>query len=157
MAQWMRWHEFSGHLTRVLLKVDRASMYHALEVRVPMLDRDLVEMACRIDWRSCIDLKTGRGKLPLRAALLRRVTFQTGLKRGFTVAMSEWMRGALRPMFEAEVLSRNEIAGMPLKRDRLRSEFRDHLERRIDVGWGLWRLLSLCLWEKRHLRATYAA
>jgi asparagine synthase (glutamine-hydrolysing) len=156
MAQWIRWHEFSGHLTRVLLKVDRASMYHGLEVRVPMLDRELVELAFRLDWRSCIDLESGRGKLPLRAALSRHASFQTELKRGFTVAMSEWIRGALRPIFEENVLPRYEIVGMPIRRNRLRSEFRDHLEGRIDVGWGLWRLLSLCLWEKRHYRAIYA-
>ena len=52
-AQWMRWNEFVGHLTMVLLKVDRASMYHSLEVRVPLLDREVIDVASRVDWRSC--------------------------------------------------------------------------------------------------------
>jgi asparagine synthase (glutamine-hydrolysing) len=156
MAQWMRRHEFTGHLTRVLQKVDRASMYHGLEVRVPLLDRELVELACRIDWRASLDIAGGLGKLPLRAALRRHSAFQTESKRGFTVAMSEWLRGALRPIFEDVVLSRAEIIGMPLCRDQLRRDFQDHLEQRVDLGWGLWRLLSLCLWEKRHYRAAYA-
>ena len=156
MAQWMRRHEFTGHLTRVLQKVDRASMYHGLEVRVPLLDRELVELACRIDWRTSLDIASGLGKLPLRAALRRHSAFQTESKRGFTVAMSDWLRGELRPIFEGVVLSRAEIMGMPLRRDQLRNDFRAHLERRVDLGWGLWRLLSLCLWEKRHYRARYA-
>jgi len=96
------------------------------------------------------------GKRPLRAALRRHAAFQTESKRGFTVAMSEWMRGALRPIFEEEVLSRNEIMGMPICREQLRIDFRHHQERRSEVGWGLWRLLSLCRWEKRHYRAAYA-
>ena len=41
----MRWNEFVGHLTMVLLKVDRASMYHSLEVRVPLLDREVIDVA----------------------------------------------------------------------------------------------------------------
>ena len=44
-AQWMRWNEFVSHLTMVLLKVDRASMHHSLEVRVPLLDREVIEVA----------------------------------------------------------------------------------------------------------------
>jgi asparagine synthase (glutamine-hydrolysing) len=157
LAQWMRWNEFSGHLTRVLLKVDRASMYHSLEVRVPLLDREVVELASRIDWRSCIDLDRKLGKLPLRSSLARHVRFQSTAKRGFTVPMSEWMRGPLRPIFEDIVMLRSDIAGLPFDRKALRRLFSKHLARTTDCGWGLWRLLSICLWETRHCqRFAYA-
>ncbi|HXN85085.1 MAG TPA: asparagine synthase (glutamine-hydrolyzing) [Candidatus Binataceae bacterium] len=150
LAQWMRWNEFSGHLTKVLLKVDRASMYHSLEVRVPLLDREVVELASRIDWRSCIDLDRKLGKLPLRSSLARHVRFQSTAKRGFTVPMSEWMRGPLRPIFEDIVMPRGDIAGLPVDRKALHHLFSQHLDRTSDYGWGLWRLLSICLWENRH-------
>ena len=55
-AQWLRWNEFISHLTMVLLKVDRASMHHSLEVRVPLLDREVIDVASRVHWRSCLDL-----------------------------------------------------------------------------------------------------
>lgn len=151
LAQWMRWNEFTGHLTRVLLKVDRASMYHSLEVRLPMLDRELIDIACRVDWRSCIDLNTGIGKRPLRKSLSRHIPFQTTTKLGFTVPMGAWLRGPLRPVFEDIVMPRTEIVGLPIDRDELRQQFRRHLMG-ADLAWGLWRLLSICLWEKRHYR-----
>jgi asparagine synthase (glutamine-hydrolysing) len=152
LAQWIRWNEFSGHLTRVLLKVDRASMYHGLEVRVPLLDREVVEVATRIDWRSCLDLKRGVGKLPLRRSLAREIPFQTRAKRGFTVPMSDWLRGVLRPVFQDMVLGRSDLAGLPFDRKALREQYRRHLSGEEDQRWGLWRLLSLSLWEARHLR-----
>lgn len=152
LAQWIRWNEFTGHLTRVLLKVDRASMYHALEVRVPLLDREVVEVATRVSWRDCLDLAREEGKLPLRKALAREIPFQTRAKRGFTVPMSEWLRGVLRPVFEEMVLARTEIAGIPFDRAALRKQYRRHLSGKEDQRWGLWRLLSLSLWEARHVR-----
>jgi asparagine synthase (glutamine-hydrolysing) len=156
LAEWLRWNEFSGHLGRVLQKVDRASMHHSLEVRVPLLDREVLDVATRMDWRSCVDLRHGVGKLPLRALLERHVGFQTMRKRGFTVPMSSWLRGPLRPVFEDLVLSRHELLGLPMDRNALRRIFRRHLMRLEGSPWLLWRLLSLALWETRHFRPVPA-
>lgn len=152
-AQWLRWNEFVGHLTMVLQKVDRASMYHSLEVRVPLLDREVIDIAARVDWRSC--LKPGPngqdvGKLPLRRALARHVTHQSHAKKGFGVPMGRWLRGPLREVFESEVLSRDELVGLPLDRAAARSMFDRHLSDSADYGWGLWVLLSLSMWERNH-------
>jgi asparagine synthase (glutamine-hydrolysing) len=152
LAQWLRWNEYSGHLGRVLQKVDRASMHHSLEVRVPLLDREVVEVATRVDWASCVDVRRNIGKLPLRASLRRHLPFQTGPKRGFTVPMSEWLRGPLRPLFEDLVLSRCDVMGLPLNQVELERVFRRHQTRIQSSPWLLWRLLSLALWEARHYR-----
>jgi asparagine synthase (glutamine-hydrolysing) len=152
LAQWIRWNEYTGHLARVLQKVDRASMHHSLEVRVPLLDREVIDVATRVDWRSSVDLGREVGKLPLRAALERRVGFQTIRKRGFDVPMASWLRGPLRPIFEDLVLSRGELLGLPLERAELARVFRRHVMRLESSEWLLWRLLSLALWEARHFR-----
>lgn len=152
LAQWIRWNEYTGHLARVLQKVDRASMYHSLEVRVPLLDREVVDVATRVDWRSSVDLGRNMGKLPLRAALERRVGFQTMRKRGFGVPMASWLRGPLRPLFEDLVLARNELLGLPFEQAELGRVFRRHVMRLESSEWLLWRLLSLALWEVRHFR-----
>jgi asparagine synthase (glutamine-hydrolysing) len=154
-AQWLRWNEFVSHLTMVLLKVDRGSMYNSLEVRVPLLDRQVIEAATRVDWRSCLDLDQKIGKLPLRHSLARHVRHQTWTKRGFTVSMDSWLRGPLRNTFETVVLGRKDILGLPVCNKSLQRMFEQHLSMGVNHARGLWTILSLCLWEDRHFRARH--
>jgi asparagine synthase (glutamine-hydrolysing) len=149
IAQWLRWNEFVGHLTMVLLKVDRASMHHSLEVRVPLLDRQVIDVALRVDWNSCLDLQRRIGKMPLRAALARHVRHQTAIKRGFEAPMSAWLRGPLKGIFDEALIERKELLGMPLNRPALENYFQKHITQQHDYARGLWTLLSLALWEKR--------
>ncbi|HVM97183.1 MAG TPA: asparagine synthase-related protein, partial [Candidatus Acidoferrales bacterium] len=151
-AQWMRWNELSGYLAMLLQKVDRASMFESLEARVPLLDREVIDIATRIDWRSSLNTQRRLGKLPLRHALAKRVRHQTWAKRGFTVAMDEWMRGALRPVFEDAVLASTDLGGLELNRSGAVDLLQRHLEGRANHGWILWMLLSLALWERKYSR-----
>ena len=149
-AQWLRWNEFTGYLPKMLLKVDRASMYHSLEVRVPLLDREVVETALRIDWKSCLDMERRVGKLPLRRALARHLRRQTLPKRGFTVPMGDWLRGPLRDRLEDCLLSRSDLLGLPMNTDVLARLWDLHRSGRREYGWPIWSLLNLALWEERH-------
>jgi asparagine synthase (glutamine-hydrolysing) len=153
-AQWLRWNEFVGHLTMVLLKVDRATMHHSLEVRVPFLDREVIDVAVRVDWASCLDIKHKVGKIPLRAALARHVNHQSGTKRGFEVPMSAWLRGPLKKVFEEVVMGRKEIIGVPLNQSGIQTMFQQHITNRYNYARGLWTLLSLALWEKRYYKRS---
>ena len=150
VARWIRWNEYSGHLVKVLQKVDRASMHASLEVRVPLLDRDVVDVAARIDWRACVDIDNRIGKLPLRAALRRHVPFQTVAKRGFEAPMSAWLRGPLRSMIDDLLLDRGVVAGRPFDREALRRVIDRHQTGERDSTTFIWRLLSLALWYGRH-------
>jgi asparagine synthase (glutamine-hydrolysing) len=136
----------------ILLKVDRASMYHSLEMRVPLLDREVVEVAQRVEWSSCLDVKRRIGKIPLRHALARHVRHQTQAKRGFAISIDAWLRGPLRPIFEQTVLEQRELFGLPLNQKALRELFDRHLSGQTNNGNGLWMLLSLILWKERHYR-----
>lgn len=152
VAQCSRWNEFVYHLTMVLMKVDRASMYHSLEVRVPLLDREVIEAAAKIDWHECLDLDRMMGKLTLRRTLARYVGYQTQAKRGFEVPMGLWLRTSLRGMFEEKVLKRDEILGLGIDRQALGKVFEAHLSGRGNFAWGLWPLLSLSLWVDKYYR-----
>jgi len=152
-AQWLRWNEFVGHLTMVLMKVDRGSMYNSLEVRVPLLDREVIDTAARVEWRSCLDLDRGIGKLPLRHSLARHVPRQSWTKRGFAVSMDSWLRGPLREIFETAALGRKDILGFPVAGNSLGRMFEQHLSGRADHARSLWTILSLSLWEDKHFRA----
>ena len=157
VAQWVRWNEFHIHLARVLAKVDRASMYNALEVRVPLLDKQVIEVAWQTDWKSCLDLSRGLGKLPLRDALARRVKHHTQTKKGFTVPMHAWLTGPLRPLVHELLIDRKDFLGLPVKPGAIAA-----LDAKLVAGdrskaWGMWLLLSLALWERKYARPTTPA
>jgi len=149
-AQWLRWNEFTCHLPMVLLKVDRASMHQSLEIRVPLLDREVIDIAARVNWESCIDLKSVTGKLPLRAILKRHLNHQTTLKKGFAIPMDRWLRTTLRPMFEELVIEPGNLLGLDMDKKALTRVFNDHVQEKTNYQWGLWPLLSAALWAKKH-------
>ncbi|HYH45945.1 MAG TPA: asparagine synthase (glutamine-hydrolyzing), partial [Thermoanaerobaculia bacterium] len=76
----------------ILVKVDRMSMAHALEVRCPLLDHRVAELAARLP--SAAKLAGGRGKLPLRRLAARRLPAEIleRPKRGFLPPVSRWLR-----------------------------------------------------------------
>jgi len=154
IAQLSRWHELVYHLTMVLMKVDRASMYNSLEVRVPLLDREVLDVASKLDWRECLNVGQKLGKLPLRHTLARNVKYQTHGKRGFEVPMATWLRTSLKEMFEAYVLKRTDFLGLELNRMALRRVFESHINGRSNYAPGLWPLLSLALWEKKYCSSS---
>jgi len=155
-AEWVRWNEFNIHMSRVLAKVDRASMFHSLEVRVPLLDKEVIDVAWRTDWRTCLDLKRRIGKKPLRAALSRRTTHQTTAKRGFTVPMQAWLTGPLRPLVNDLLVSRSDFLGLPVAPGSIAALAANLYAGDGSKAWGLWLLLSLALWERTHLKRVGA-
>ncbi len=84
----------------LLVKVDRASMAVGLEVRVPLLDHRLVELA----WRVPVTMRRrgGATKWPLRLVLDKRVpaALTERPKMGFHMPMTRWLKGPLRPWAE---------------------------------------------------------
>ncbi len=147
-AEWLRVNEFSYHLTRVLLKVDRASMYNSLEVRVPLLDREVVRLSQRLDWQSCLSLNPLTGKMPLRRLLEKKLPFQTKAKSGFESPMGQWLRGPLKTMLYEYVYQSNTFCGMPVNTKSLKYFYDLHMSNALDLSGPLWLLLSLKLWEE---------
>jgi asparagine synthase (glutamine-hydrolysing) len=157
LLQWMRTNELACHLPMVLQKVDRAAMFHSLEVRVPLLDLELVDLAMTVDPSAA--LETGRGKLVLRRALERHVGRGRipDAKRGFTVPMRSWLSDDLRPAVQSLLLDRDPFPTGFFDREGLRAFYSDHADGRSDLTRGLWNLLALQLWADTHLRPLEAA
>jgi asparagine synthase (glutamine-hydrolysing) len=151
LLQWMRSNELACHLQMVLQKVDRASMFHSLEVRVPLLDRELVELAARIDPRDCLDGTVG--KVLLRRSLARHVPPRDipRPKRGFTVPMDDWLRNDLRSMVDALLLDRDPFPTGAFARDALRTLCADHRDGNRNQTRALWNLVALQLWADEHV------
>ncbi len=130
----------------MLVKVDRMSMAHSLEVRVPFLDLEVVA-ACLAMPPAC-RYRRGRGKLPLRAILERDLDKQivNRKKSGFLSPIETWLKGPWQPMLK-EVLSQDfaEQTGMfePAILEQLRT---DHAAGRRDYAYPLFALLVLGIW-----------
>jgi asparagine synthase (glutamine-hydrolysing) len=143
--------DLKGYLAEgVLQKVDRASMACSLEVRVPLLDRRVVEVAALMSpsmklkgFRTKHILKkTMRGRVP--AAVLARP------KKGFGVPLGRWFRGELEPLLrdacDASALRR---AGL-FQPDAVQRLLDEHRAGRHDHRKKLYTLLVFLLWSRRY-------
>ena len=97
----------------LLVKVDRASMQHALEVRVPLLDHNIVEFALNLPYK----WKVRKG---VRKYLLKEVLFQYVPKAlferpkwGFSIPLNEWLRKDLRYLID-DYLSKKVVEDVGL-------------------------------------------
>jgi asparagine synthase (glutamine-hydrolysing) len=132
----------------LLVKMDIATMAHALEARSPLLDHQLLELAASIPGRSKVD--RGEKKIALRAALREWLPddILDRPKQGFQVPMADWFRSDLGGLARELLLD-------PAARERgyLRPGFaedllRRHQERRADNSALLWSLLVLESWHR---------
>jgi len=132
----------------VLVKVDRMSMAHGLEVRSPLLDHRILEFAATLP--SHIKLNGGKGKLPLRVLAQRRLPMQiVGLpKRGFSIPAARWLRSDLNAMAESLIFGNNAMSQSVLSKTEVRGLWREHMSGAKDHHVFLWGLMMLELWEK---------
>ncbi|MGH9387907.1 MAG: asparagine synthase (glutamine-hydrolyzing) [Vicinamibacterales bacterium] len=129
-----------------LVKVDRMSMAHGLEVRCPLLDRCLVELAFRIP---ASQKQVGRqGKTLLRRLARRRLPADLWKlpKKGFTAPIGEWISGFQAQQFRDEVLGPRAAIANHLDRQELQKRFDAHCRGQIDYSYGLWAAWVLSRW-----------
>jgi asparagine synthase (glutamine-hydrolysing) len=135
----------------LLPKVDRMSMAHSLEVRVPYLDNELVDWVLALPGE--LKVNSRRGKLLLRAvaASVLPQAVSRRPKRGFDVPISAWLRGSLKdPLIDC--LSEGAVRRRGLFRPETVTRLVDeHLSGAADHGEPLWLLLALEGWQRRSL------
>lgn len=76
----------------ILLKADRMSMANSLELRVPFLDKKMLELSTRIPSRYRAANETT--KIALRGAAIKQLPERTANKKklGFPVPLNDWLR-----------------------------------------------------------------
>ena len=130
----------------ILVKVDRASMAFGLEVRAPLLDHRLFELATRLP----LEMKVldGQGKRALQAALHRHVPAELvdRPKRGFTVPIGDWLRSDLREWAEELLDERRLRAEGFLDPEPIRSRWLDHQAGQQPGAGLLWNVLVFQAW-----------
>jgi asparagine synthase (glutamine-hydrolysing) len=140
-----------------LVKVDRMSMAHALEVRCPLLDQRVMEFAARVPSR--LKLHGGETKILLRrlAGRLLPAEILARPKRGFAPPISRWLREDLRTMSHDLLLAPDAMAAELFDRKEVARLLTDHAARRIEAGWAIWTLLMLEVWGREVARGGHEA
>jgi asparagine synthase (glutamine-hydrolysing) len=133
----------------ILYKVDRMSMAHSLEVRPPLLDHRIVEFAAALPEN--LKIRGGNKKVLLKELMKDKLppSILNRKKNGFDVPAHDWFRNVLRPLL-LDTLTPKAVDGSGVfEYAAVQSLIRDHMERRVNVGYHLWGLLTLFLWMKR--------
>lgn len=125
----------------ILTKVDRASMAHSIEVRVPLLDHKLVEWASSLP--TGFKRRGDEGKYILKKAmepvLPEDILYRP--KRGFAVPLAQWFRGPLRERLRNALTSDALMDSGVFDRDRLKRLLAEHDRGARDLSSPLWSVL----------------
>ena len=136
----------------ILVKVDRMSMANSLEVRAPILDHNIIELAAAIR----PDLKYNRGdkkyvlKQSFKKILPPEIMYRK--KMGFSVPLANWMRGELRELAESALFDKNAGLSHFFKMPVVREIWDRHQSGKMNHAAILWALLMFELWFRRFMK-----
>ena len=134
----------------LLVKTDRSSMAHSLELRVPFLDQRVADFALGL--ATPLKVRGTAKKRLLRRALapLLPKEILRGPKQGFSIPLAAWLRGPLEP-FAREVLSPATLARQGCFEPAAITPLIDaHCSGREDLSRQLWGLMAFTLWFDRY-------
>jgi len=129
-----------------LVKTDRASMAHSLEVRVPFLDQAVADFAFSVPARHQVRGLQKKRLLRAAAAPVVPPEILRAPKQGFSIPAAAWLRGELSE-YAREVLSPARLREQGyFDPDPVARMLEGHIERRADHSRRLWSLLVFGLW-----------
>jgi asparagine synthase (glutamine-hydrolysing) len=141
----------------VLTKVDRMSMAHSIESRVPLLDNRVIDFSASLP--AHFKIHDGRRKHILKETLRTMLpdAILSRRKQGFGIPLGTWFRGGLTGLF-------SDVLETPRTRQRgyfdpafVRRLLREHLDGQRDHTLRLWQLLVFELWHRQYLDAPVSA
>ncbi len=138
--------DIKTYLLELLMKQDQMSMSVSLESRVPFLDHELVEFACRLPRE--FKLKGFDTKRIIRMALGDTVPAEivSRSKRGFPTPTKEWFRGDYYQVMEKLLLGKNSLAQEYINTEFIRDTLDRHHRGQWDLQERIWTLGNLEIW-----------
>ncbi len=129
-----------------LVKSDRASMAIGLEMRLPLLDADMIDFAWRVP--SAMKYRNGSSKWILREVLYRLVPSKLidRPKMGFSIPLAHWLRNELRDWAESLLDEHLLRAQGIFEPSIVRRVFHEHQSGKVDHSNRLWTLLMFQAW-----------
>ena len=150
----MTWLELHLRLPELLLmRVDKMTMAHSVEARVPFLDHDLVEFA--MDIPQADRVRGGTAKYVLKNAV--RDLLPEGVlnrpKLGFGAPIAEWLRGDFGVCVDSQICGSPLMARGWFDIEAIRRLIRAHREAQCDASVEIWTLFNLTSWYARWVDA----
>jgi asparagine synthase (glutamine-hydrolysing) len=129
-----------------LTKVDRASMGFGLEVRAPLIDWKLMELAASMP--SEFKIRNGSKKWMLKQLFESRLPndLVNRRKQGFELPIDQWLRGPLRDQVQTHVLNANGPIAQFIDLKSVQGLFDSHCRGIGRHGQVIWSLLVLARW-----------
>lgn len=130
----------------ILCKVDRASMYHGLETRVPFLDIDIL----RASWR--IPIKFKKNKMVLRHIINKYLNYNEieGPKKGFSIPLKKWLYENLRHKIDKyindEILKKYSF----LKKNKIIQLWTEFKSKKTINEHLIWNIFILIQWLEKY-------
>lgn len=142
-------------LDDILVKVDRCSMLHSLEVRAPFLDKHVAEFAARLPLN--YKLRGFRRKYLLKKAFANLLPEEIlhRNKRGFQIPVAAWLRGKLKPLL-LELSAPDLLAKQGIfEYAAIRKLMEEHFSEKKDLRKQLWTFLVFQLWWQQNGKPDY--
>ncbi|OAA25088.1 asparagine synthase (glutamine-hydrolysing) [Frankia sp. EI5c] len=136
----------------LLERGDRMTMAASVEMRPPLLDHELVELAFRLP--SDVKVRNGRGKWVLKEVARRYLPAQIvdRPKVGFRVPLDSWFRGDLSKLATEMLTGRDSFVGELLGVAPVRELLTGHAQGRRNEEIRIWTLLCLEVWHEVFFR-----
>lgn len=137
-----------------LVKIDRMSMANSLESRVPMLDRELVELAFQVP--DNLKLNSGRTKILLKQIAAQQIPRECVYrqKEGFSIPVKHWLGTQFRPIME-DLLNTTILKSEGFFNVNTVNNLKyEHLSGKANHSHILWSLIVFQAWQKRWLKTS---
>jgi asparagine synthase (glutamine-hydrolysing) len=134
----------------MLTKVDWMSMKNSLEVRVPLLDHRVVELAFKM--KGSLKLNNGRTKYILKEAFkdLLPSSLYNRPKAGFEVPISRWLKTDLKFLID-QYLAKEKLREQGIfDFEIVDNLIQKHLSNKTDTSWMLWNLIVFQHWYQNY-------
>ncbi|PLS02000.1 asparagine synthase (glutamine-hydrolyzing) [Neobacillus cucumis] len=138
----------------ILLKADKMTMAHSLELRVPFLDKEVFEVASKIPTSlktangttKYILRKAAEGVVPEHVLNRKKLGFPVPIRHWLKNEMNEWAKKIIRESNTDHLINKSYVLGL----------LEDHCQGKADNSRKIWTVLMFMVWHQVYVENVYS-